>query len=66
MPDPTPSPAVPFYLSKTVIVNAIIAVCALIPAARDWVSAHPETTLMVVAGIGTALRLITHGRIVLN
>lgn len=56
----------PFFLSKTVIVNAIIAVCALIPAARDWVAANPETTLLVVSGIGVVLRFVSAGRIVLQ
>lgn len=56
----------PFYVSKTLIVNLIIAAVAFVPSAKDWVSANPETTLLVVAGIGTALRIITHGRIVLQ
>lgn len=61
-----PTPSVPFYLSKTLIVNAIISVCALVPAAREWVSANPETTLLIVSGLGVALRVITSGRIVLQ
>lgn len=60
-PDPKP-----FYVSKTVIVNAIIAVCALIPAARDWVSNNAETTLIIVSAVGIVLRFISSGRIVLN
>lgn len=60
------APAVPFYLSKTIIVNAIIAICALIPPARDWVSANPETTLLAVSGVGAFLRFVTRGKLVLN
>ena len=56
----------PFYLSKTVIVNAIIAACAFVPAAREWVSANPETTLIVVSSVGAFLRFISRGRVVLN
>lgn len=64
MPD---SPDIkPFYLSKTVVVNAIIGVCALIPVAKDWVSANPGTTLAIVSGLGVALRFISGGRIVLQ
>ena len=66
MPDTTPEPAVPFYLSKTLIVNAIIAIAAFIPATRDWISANPETTLIAISAIGAALRIITKGRIVLQ
>lgn len=63
---PTIEEAKPFYLSKTVIVNAIIAACAFVPAAREWVSKNPETTLIVVSGIGAFLRFVSRGRIMLN
>ena len=66
MPDTTPEPAVPFYLSKTLIVNLIIAIAAFFPAVREWIVAHPETTVQAIAVIGIALRIITSGRIVLN
>lgn len=56
----------PFYLSKTLIVNAIIAIGSLIPSVREWVSANPESTLLAVGGIGAVLRFITRGRIVFN
>ena len=66
MPDTTPEPAVPFYLSKTLIVNAIIAIAAFIPTTRDWIASNPETTLIAISAIGAALRIITKGRIVLQ
>lgn len=66
MPIADTTPAVPFYLSKTLITNAIIAVGALIPAVREWVSANPETTLIVVSSVGAFLRFVTRGRIVFN
>ena len=56
----------PFYVSKTLIVNAIIAICALVPAAQQWVSENPGITLMAVSAIGAALRLVTHGRVMLG
>jgi len=61
-----PTQVVPFYLSKTLIVNAIIAIGALVPSVREWVSSNPETTLIIVSVLGAALRFVTHGRVVLN
>jgi hypothetical protein len=59
-------PAVPFYLSKTLIVNAIIAIAAFFPSVRSWVQENPGITLTAVTALGTALRIVTKGRLVLN
>jgi len=64
MPDSTDPK--PFYLSKTLIVNAIIAIVAFVPSAQKWVAENPGITLGVVSAIGAALRLVSHGRVVLS
>ena len=66
MPNEPEPQAVPFYLSKTLIVNAVIAVAAFVPSIRDWVASNPETTLLAITAIGAALRIITSGKIVLQ
>ena len=63
--EPAPQ-AVPFYLSKTLIVNAVIAIAAFIPSVRDTIAAYPEVTVQVIAVAGIILRLVTSGRVVLN
>lgn len=56
----------PFYLSRTVIVNAIIAAAAFYPPAREYFQANPELTLSAIGAIGVFLRFITRGRVVLQ
>jgi hypothetical protein len=51
------------YLSKTLWMAAIVAVCALIPGAGEFVSKNIELVGIVVGAIFGGLRLITKGKI---
>jgi len=54
-----PKPKIPL-LSKTLWVNLILAVTALVyPPANEYVSAHPELVMLVVSGLNIVLRLVT-------
>lgn len=55
----------PLVASKTVIVNAIVALAAFYPPIGEWVSANPSLSLQILAGINFALRLVTKGKVVL-
>lgn len=59
------TPTKPVFASKTVIVNAIIAIAALYPPVGGWVSAHPEATLNGIVALNIALRFITKGKVTL-
>jgi len=51
------------WLSKTILINAALAVCAFFPSALAWMQANME---LVVAGIGivnVVLRAITKDKI---
>jgi hypothetical protein len=62
---PDPPNLKPLLQSKTIIVNAIIALAACYPPAAAWVSAHPVLTLQFITYANVALRLVTHSRIAL-
>lgn len=52
------------YLSKTLWLNALVAVAAIAyPPASEWVAAHPEVVLGVFAGVNILLRLVTKNAI---
>lgn len=54
----------PAILSKTLWINAIIAVLAIFaPMASEFVKAHINEALIAVPIINIALRLITKGKI---
>lgn len=55
----------PLVQSKTIIVNAIIALSAFIPPVQEFVQAHPTETLIGIGVLNGLLRYITKGRIVL-
>ena len=55
----------PVFKSKTLIVNAIVAVASLYPPVGEWVSANPDTALQGLALINLILRLVTKGKVVL-
>jgi hypothetical protein len=56
MPEETKSP----LLSKTLWLNFVLAICALFwPAAGQFVSSHPEITMVLVTGVNFVLRLVT-------
>jgi len=56
---PPTQPAKPVYASKTVIVNAVMALAALHPATSAFVSANPEVATVVAAAVNVALRFVT-------
>lgn len=59
----------PAWQSKTVILNAILGVFAIvsalgfIPGVDAWVQAHQDLVLMGISGIGIALRLVSSGKV---
>jgi hypothetical protein len=55
----------PIFKSKTIIVNVVIALSALLPPVQQFVQAHPTETLLGLTAINTGLRYITKGRLVL-
>lgn len=53
----------PLAKSKTVIVNAVIAIAALFPPVQAYIAEHPALVLTVISAANVGLRLITKGRI---
>jgi hypothetical protein len=54
----------PFWKSKTLWVNAIVAALGLVSS--DTVSEHPEAAAGFVAFINVVLRLVTKGSVALS
>jgi hypothetical protein len=59
------TPSKPIFTSKTAAVQAVVAVAAFVPAARDFVAQHPAEVLLGLAVVNLAVRLITKGRVTL-
>ena len=55
----------PFFTSKTVLINGVIALAAFYPPVGSWISAHPEATLQGLAVVNVLVRLVTKGKITL-
>lgn len=53
----------PAYLSKTVLVNLIVAIAAFFPSVQAYISAHPEIFTYGFVIINIALRAITKSQI---
>jgi len=53
------------FKSKTLIVNAIIALASLYSPVGDWVQGNPETALQVITVVNIAMRFITKNKLVL-
>jgi hypothetical protein len=53
------------FTSKTAAAQAIVAVAAFVPVARDFVAAHPQEVLLGIAAVNLILRFVTKGRVVL-
>lgn len=51
------------FKSKTVVINAIIAVAALFPSAAAFVSQNPSAVLAGIGFVGIVLRFATNGKI---
>jgi hypothetical protein len=63
-PEPPPQ-SKPLVESKTLIVNAIIALAAIYPPVGKWVSEHAVLTMQLIVYANMALRLITKDRLTL-
>lgn len=57
------TPTKTIFTSKTAAVQAIVAIAAFVPAARDFVAAHPAEVLLGLAVLNVAVRLITKGKV---
>jgi len=53
----------PSYLSKTVVVNLIMALSAFIPSVNVYLVANPEIVMSVLAGVNILLRFFTKEKI---
>lgn len=50
----------PAYLSKTLLLNAFLAVCALfVPSVNDWANAHPDMVVGIFTVVNMILRFVT-------
>ncbi len=48
------------WLSKTIWVNLIVAVAAMVyPPVQDYIVAHPEVVMLVFSAVNIVLRLVT-------
>lgn len=48
------------WLSKTLWTNVLVAAAAMFaPGVSNWISANPETMVMIWAGVNALLRLVT-------
>lgn len=64
MSNPAPTvPSKPVFASKTNIVQAVVALAAFYPPARDLVAAHPTEVLVGLSIVNILLRLATKGRV---
>lgn len=54
----------PFYLSRTLWVNAIVAVLGMVNS--DTVSEHPDAAVGFIAIVNLVLRIVTKGRVTLG
>lgn len=49
------------WLSKTLILNAVVAISAIaFPPAAAWIAANPVILATGLAGVNFLLRLVTH------
>jgi len=56
----------PWWVSKTMWTNLLIAMAAFFPPIQDWISKNPEQMVWVWAGINLVLRFISKGKISLQ
>jgi hypothetical protein len=54
------------WQSKTLIMNAIIALAAFYPPAAEFVKTNTEAALMTLGLIGMILRMVTKGKVVIE
>ena len=51
------------FVSKTILVNLLIALGTAYPPVGQFVSAHPNETLLALGALNIALRWISKGRV---
>ena len=56
----------PWWVSKTVWMNLIVAIAAFVPPVQDWIGKNPEQFAWVFTAINVVLRLISKGKITLQ
>ena len=57
----------PFWQSKTLITNAVIALAAMFaPGVSEWIGANPQTMAMLWVGINTVLRFLTKDKVTIS
>lgn len=59
------TPSKPIFTSKTAAVQAVVAIAAFVPAARDFVAQHPTEVLLGIAILNLVVRFVTKGRVTL-
>lgn len=59
-------PPKPFWTSKTLWLNAVIAALAFFPQAQTVVQAHPEVLTLAFAAANFVLRLVTKSGVQLS
>ena len=54
----------PIYLSKTLILNAIVAVLAIVsPTVSSYIANHPSEVAFAFSAINIVLRLVTNSKL---
>ncbi len=52
------------WFSKTLWTNVVVALAAVFaPGVKEWISANPETLVMIWAGLNAVLRFVTKDKI---
>ena len=55
------------WQSKTLITNLVVALAALFaPGVSEWISANPDTMVMIWAGVNAVLRFVTKDKVVIS
>lgn len=55
----------PLLTSKTIVVNAVVALAAMYPPAQEFVANHAPLVLSAIGILNVVLRLVTKSKIVL-
>ncbi len=54
----------PAYLSKTLLLNLAVALCALfVPGGKEFIESHAELVAVIFSGLNIVLRLVTKSAI---
>lgn len=63
MSNKTSVPSKSILLSKTLWVQILTVVMALVPAVQQWIKANPVEFLSVLAAVNTLVRFVTSGKV---